>query len=734
MSEKPDSAAKPAASSKNDETLARLQAIRAFVQESQLNRDKLAVATPQPETPVPESPLPEERNIPPERPPESEGLHPPATGNAHASEAPGPEAGKTVSSSTPPEQPQSCPEDAHGQTKTAPTAPTEDPATDAHVRKEPPSVKAPDPVALSQALVKLAERSQPIIREFLDRIKLQPPDIAPFDPVKIGNAWMNLTAQIMAHPERMVEAQLGLWQDYLRLWQSTTRKFLGEQTEPVIQPPPNDRRFNDVAWNENTLFDFIKQSYLLTARWVQSAVHDIEGLDPKTTRKIDFYTRQFVDAMSPSNFLITNPEVLRTTAESGGENLIKGLQNMLDDLERGQGMLKISMTDLKAFKLGENIATTPGTVVWQNDLMQLIMYAPMTEQVHHVPLLIIPPWINKYYILDLREKNSFVRYCLEQGHTVFMISWVNPDEKLAAKNFEDYMAEGPLDAIRRIKAMTGEDDVNVIGYCLGGTLLACAQAWLNAQTSYPADLPKIKSATYFVTMVDFRDAGEISVFIDDEQIKLLEAYMANQGYLDAQAMATTFNMLRANDLIWSFVVNNYLLGKEPFPFDLLYWNSDSTRMPAAMHSFYLRKMYQENRLVEAGGVTLKGVPIDLRTVTTPSFMLSTREDHITPWRSTYAATQIYGGPITFVLSGSGHIAGVINPPAAKKYGYWTNPDLPTNPDDWYNGATQHEGSWWPEWKKWIAAYAGEPVPARRPEDTGQAIEDAPGRYVRVRAI
>jgi polyhydroxyalkanoate synthase len=589
------------------------------------------------------------------------------------------------------------------------------------------TIKIPDPVEFSKTMAELAEQSQRVVSDFLTR-QAHNGSIGMADPMSIGSAFMEMTARMMTDPAKLMQAQMALWQDYMELWQNTTRRLMGEKTDPIIMPPSGDRRFKDEAWEENCVFDYIKQSYLLTARWLQTTVRNVEGLDDKTAKKVDFYTRQFVDAMAPSNFVLTNPEVLRTTVETGGENLLKGLKNLLEDLERGGGRLAIKMTDPDAFKVGKNIAVTPGKVVYQNDLMQLIQYTPRTETVHRRPLLIIPPWINKYYILDLREKNSFIKWAVEQGHTVFVVSWVNPDERLAGKTFEDYMVEGPLAALDVMEKATGEDEFNVIGYCLGGTLLACTLAYMNAH-----DDNRIKSATFFTTMVDFTEAGELSVFIDEEQLKALEERMNQKGYLDGSAMGTTFNMLRANDLIWSFVVNNYLLGKDPFPFDLLYWNSDSTRMPAAMHSFYLRKMYQENQLVEPGGITLKGVPIDLRTIKLPSYILSTREDHIAPWKSAYAATQIYGGPVKFVLSASGHIAGVVNPPAANKYCYWTNTRTPKSPDAWLNSAKQQEGSWWTDWGKWIARYGGGQVPARIPGDGAlPAIEDAPGSYVAVK--
>ncbi|MBI3506739.1 MAG: class I poly(R)-hydroxyalkanoic acid synthase, partial [Proteobacteria bacterium] len=450
-------------------------------------------------------------------------------------------------------------------------------------------VKLPDPVEMSRMMTHIAEQSQHLVSEFIAR--QTPMQFGNPDPLNLGQAFFDMTARMMTNPAKLMQAQFSLWQDYMALWQSTTRKMLGEPSEPVVSPTSDDRRFKDSLWDENYVFDFIKQSYLLSARWLQGTVKEVEGLDDKTARKVDFYTRQFVDAMAPSNFAMTNPEVLRETLETGGENLVKGLSNLLGDLERGKGKLQIRMTDMDAFKVGENIAVTPGSVVYQNDLMQLIQYAPTTDTVVKAPLLIVPPWINKFYILDLREKNSFIKWAVGQGHTVFVVSWVNPDSELAEKTFDNYMSEGPLAALDAIEKATGEKACNVIGYCLGGTLMASTLAYMAAKGD-----KRVLSATFFTTMVDFEEAGELSVFIDEEQLAALEEKMHERGYLDGADMATTFNMLRANDLIWSFVVNNYLMGKEPFPFDLLYWNSDSTRMPAAMHSFYLRQMYQENRL------------------------------------------------------------------------------------------------------------------------------------------
>ncbi|HEX6320446.1 MAG TPA: class I poly(R)-hydroxyalkanoic acid synthase, partial [Burkholderiales bacterium] len=411
---------------------------------------------------------------------------------------------------------------------------------------------------------------------------------------------------------------------------------------------------------------------------------------------------------------------------SGGQNLVRGLNNLLSDLERGRGELRISMTDESAFKLGRNVATTPGKVVFQNDLMQLIQYLPTTQEVYRRPLVIIPPWINKYYILDLREKNSFIRWAVAQGHTVFVVSWVNPDARLAQKGFDDYMLEGAIGALDAVEQATGEREVNFIGYCLGGTLLGATLAYLAEKKDR-----RVKSATFFVSLLDFSQPGELGVFIDEAQVANLEKKMNERGYLEGSEMASTFNMLRANDLVWSFVVNNYLLGKDPFPFDLLYWNADSTRMPARMHSFYLRNMYIKNLMGVPGGITLAGVPLDLSKVKIPAYFISTVEDHIAPWQTTYKGARYLGGPVRFVLGGSGHIAGIVNPPGAKKYHYWANEAFPASADEWFAGARQVPGSWWDDWQAWIDKHNADTpkVPARTPRD---ALEDAPGSYAMLR--
>ncbi len=592
-------------------------------------------------------------------------------------------------------------------------------------KPEAPAFKLPDPAMIGRSMADVAERSQRIVSEWLRR---QSDESQALDPLNIGSAFLEMTTRLMANPAELMQAQLGFWQDYMTLWQNTARRVMGLETKPVIETDPGDRRFKDSAWNENEIFDFIKQSYLLSARFVQDVVRRVDGLEPKTAQKVDFYARQFVEAMSPSNFVLTNPEVLRKTAETGGENLLKGLANLLADLDRGKGQLRIKMTDMDAFQVGGNIAVSPGAVVYQNDLMQLVQYTPSTETVLKRPLLIVPPWINKFYILDLRPKNSFVRWAVSQGHTVFMVSWVNPGEKLADKGFDDYLTEGVLDALDAIEKATGERDINAIGYCLGGTLLGASLAWLATKRRQP-----VKAATFFTSLLDFTESGELNVFIDEEQLKVLEERMNRRGFLEGSEMAATFNMLRANDLIWSFVVNNYLLGNDPFPFDLLYWNADSTRMPARMHSFYLRKMYQENKLAVPGGITLRGEPIDLRRIKIPAYFLSTREDHIAPWKATYRGARLLSGPTRFVLAASGHIAGVVNPPDSGKYNHWINAELPADPQEWLAGATELAGSWWPDWHRWITAQAPERVPARIPgQGKLKVIEPAPGSYVKVK--
>jgi poly[(R)-3-hydroxyalkanoate] polymerase subunit PhaC len=532
----------------------------------------------------------------------------------------------------------------------------------------------------------------------------------------------------LADPQRSVKLQSQLGQGYLDLWGSAVKRLAGEETVPVAHPDPRDKRFTDPEWSTNQFFDFLKQVYLLTARWADHLVKDAKGLDPHTRQKAEFYVRQIINAISPSNFVLTNPELLRETLGSNAENLARGMHMLAEDIEAGGGDIKIRQSDPSKFEVGRNLAITPGKVVFQNALIQLIQYAPATETVLQRPLLIVPPWINKFYVLDLTPDKSFIKWCVDQGGTVFVISWVNPDEKLAGMDFEDYMRLGPLAALDAIEDATGETSVNAIGYCVGGTLLAATLAYMAQQGD-----ERIASATFFAAQVDFAHAGDLKVFVDEEQLKAIEQRMVERGYLESKKMATAFNLLRSNELIWPYVINNYLKGRTPMPFDLLYWNSDSTRLPAANHAFYLRKCYFENALTE-GKMELAGVRLDLKKISVPVYNLAAREDHIAPAESVFYGAKFFGGPMKFVLAGSGHIAGVINPPEKRKYQYWSG-EKPAEDtlSTWIAKAQEHPGSWWPDWLDWIKELDSRTVMAR--EIGGgklKAIEDAPGSYVRVR--
>jgi polyhydroxyalkanoate synthase len=534
----------------------------------------------------------------------------------------------------------------------------------------------------------------------------------------------------LADPQRTVEMQTRLGKAYLDLWASAARRLAGEPTKPVASPDPRDKRFNDPEWSSNQYFDFLKQAYLVTSDWARHLVDDADELDPATRQKAEFYMRQLVNAASPSNFIFTNPELLRTTLKENAENLVRGTHMLAEDIEAGGGELRIRQSDATKFEVGRNLAVTPGKVIHQNELMQLIQYAPTTATVLRRPLLLVPPWINKFYVLDLAPEKSLIKWCVDHGLTVFCISWVNPDEHLAAKDFADYMHAGPLEALDIVTKVTGETDVNAVGYCVGGTLLAMTLAYMAVKNDR-----RIASATLLTTQVDFTYAGDLKVFATtEEQVQSVERQMAERGYLEGEKMATAFNLLRSNDLIWPYVVNNYLKGEAPFPFDLLYWNSDATRMPAANHSYYLRNCYLDNNLTK-GKATIDGVPIDLGKVEIPVYNLATREDHIAPAKSVYLGSSFFGGPMRFVLSGSGHIAGVVNPPSKAKYQYWTG-DTPRGDDidAWLNKATEHPGSWWNDWLAWLRAQDSTEVPARAPGGGMlEPIEDAPGSYVKVRS-
>ena len=518
--------------------------------------------------------------------------------------------------------------------------------------------------------------------------------------------------------------------DMVRLFNYTTMRTFGMEPDPIVSPARSDRRFFDQGWNEHTVFDHLKQFYLLVSKYVQQSAQCNTNADEAMQNKIDFCTKQWLDALSPANFAATNPMVLQKIMDSKGQNLLDGIRALFEDLSRGKGKkLMTRMTDTEQFEVGKNLATTPGKVIFQNDLMQLIQYAPTTKTVYETPLLIVPPWINKFYILDLRKENSFIQWAVDQGHTVFVISWVNPDESYADTEFEDYMTKGILTAAEQVKKETGVSKINTIGYCIGGTLMAATNAYLAKKRKQ-----LINTTTYFTTMIDFKHPGDLGVFIDEYQLASLDQDMARNGYLDGTTMAQVFNMLRANDLIWPFFINNYLLGNEPTAFDLLYWNSDSTRLPAKTHSYYLRQCYLNNLLKEPDALEFDGTPLDISKIKTPTYFISTIDDHITPWKSTYEGAKLMSGPVRFVLGGSGHIAGVINPPVKNKYGYWTNDSIDEDPDNWLENANRTEGSWWPDWQKWISKQSGKKVAARQPGTKLKPLEDAPGSYVKHRIV
>jgi polyhydroxyalkanoate synthase subunit PhaC len=536
-----------------------------------------------------------------------------------------------------------------------------------------------------------------------------------------------IARQWVSEPGKLAAAQNELFKDYAELWGRSVRRFLGEENvEPVIEPSPGDNRFKDPDWSNSQFFDFWKQAYLLTARWAEDVTRKTEGVDDRTRKRALFYLEQMLAAFSPSNFALTNPEVVRATLDTNAANLVQGMAHLAHDLEHSKDLLRISQTDLSAFEVGKNLAVTPGKIVLQNDLIQLIQYSPSTEEVFERPLLIVPPWINKYYILDLVPEKSFIKWAVAQGLTVFTISWVNPDGRLAQKTFEDYMREGILAAVDAVTRQTGQKQINVLGYCVGGTLLASTLAYMAAKKDN-----RIASASFLAAQVDFSEAGDLLVFIDDAQLNSLEEMMAEQGYLDGSRMAAVFNMLRPRDLIWPYVVNNYLLGKKPFPFDLLYWNADSTRLPAANHAFYLREFYHLNRLSK-GELQLGGVKLDLKRVKIPIYELSTKEDHIAPANSVFIGSKLFGGPVRSVMAGSGHIAGVVNPPAKKKYQFWSGAPAATL-TEWMAKATETPGSWWPDWSAWLGALSGPNIPARDASAGPlKPIEDAPGSYVKER--
>lgn len=587
-----------------------------------------------------------------------------------------------------------------------------------------------DPVQFAQNMARVFEQAAQIARMVAERPQpsLQEAETQLTPIEQVTKTLGAVTQAYMNDPQKLMDAQMQLWNAYGQLWQNAWAKALGQQVTPVAEPSRSDKRFKDKDWQEHTVFDFLKQFYLISANWAQDMVKNAEGVDEHTRRKARFYVEQIANALSPSNFAVTNPEVLRTTLATSGANLIEGLKHLQEDMQTPDGRLRIKQTDMTAFEIGRNIATTPGKVVFRNEIFELIQYSPTQAETYAYPLVIFPPWINKFYILDLNAKKSFVKWAVDQGLTVFIVSWVNADEKQARKSFSDYMREGFLEAVQAALDATGVEKVNVIGYCIGGTLTAASLGWMAAQND-----SRVNAATFFTTQVDFEKAGDLLVYVDEEQVKWIEGRMKDKGYLPGTRMADAFNLLRSNDLIWSYVVNNYMLGKDPMPFDLLYWNADSTRMPAGVHSFYLRECYMANKLSQ-GKMVLDNVRIDLTKVKIPVYNLAAREDHIAPLPSVFRLGRFFGGDMRLVVSGSGHIAGVVNPPDANKYQYWTNEKGAANLEDWLKGATEHPGSWWPDWAEWISERSGAKVKAPTPGSGKlKVIEDAPGRYVRMKA-
>ncbi len=591
-----------------------------------------------------------------------------------------------------------------------------------------------DPVALGQNMLAAMETGAKIWLEMLEKQRGSAmqgmPSAMPgsADIPEPARALATLWQSLLADPAKLSEAQGELVAGYVQVWQAALQKVAGNDVHPVVEPENGDGRFRDPEWSTNAYFDFWKQSYLLTVRWAEKMLDDTTGLDERGRHQAEFALKQLTAAFSPSNFPATNPEVIRETIASNAANIVEGMRQLLADVQRSEDQLRITQTDTTAFEVGKNIAITPGKVVFQNDLLQLLQYTPSTDKVRAVPLLIVPPWINKFYILDLSPQKSFIKYMVDQGFTVFVVSWVNPDERLKHKTFEDYMKEGILAAADAVKRETGEKKCNVVGYCVGGTLLYATLAWLAARRE-----DVFNTATFLTAQADFTKAGDLKLFIDDEQLKSLEARMEKTGYLEGGAMAGVFNMLRPKDLIWPYIVNNYMLGKKPFPFDLLYWNQDSTRMPATNHAYYLREFYHENRLAK-GEMVLGGERLDLKKVKLPVYHLAAKEDHIAPVLSVYTGALMLGGPVEFVMSGSGHIAGVVNPPDPKrvKYQFWTNADRVDNVAEWMEGAKETPGSWWPHYSAWLAKNSKGQIDAREPGRKLGVIEDAPGSYVRAK--
>jgi polyhydroxyalkanoate synthase len=581
---------------------------------------------------------------------------------------------------------------------------------------------------LSLNLARASLTAQSAIAEAALRQADRPGALSP-DPFHVAPAMTEVMGKLAANPDKLFKAQADLFNRYMDLWSTAARRAAGEVVEPSVTPGKGDKRFNAPEWSENPVFDTMKQSYLLTSDWLNSLMASVDDVEPRTKRRAEFFMKLLTDAFSPSNFLASNPAALKAMVDSQGESLVKGMQQFAADIERGGGQLAITQSDTSRFKVGENVATAPGKVVWRDKLFELLQFDPTTEKQHEIPLLIFPPWINKFYILDLRPENSMIRWLTGQGFTVFVCSWVNPDVSLAGATFDDYLKDGIYLASSKVMEQCGTDRLNTVGYCIGGTLMGAALAHMAATGD-----KRVNSTTFFAAQHDFSEAGDLLLFTDEAWLAELEQRMdAAGGVLPGAAMADTFNALRANDLVWSFFVNNYLLGKEPPAFDLLFWNGDQTRMPKALHLSYLRKLYGQNALAK-GEMEMCGIKLDLSKVKTPLYFQASKEDHIAPSRSVYKSARLFGVPVTYTMAGSGHIAGVVNAPDARKYNHWTNDKLPPTLDEWVAGAVEHPGSWWPHWSKWLADKSGKLIPARNPaEGRLKPLGDAPGEYVKVRS-
>lgn len=592
-------------------------------------------------------------------------------------------------------------------------------------RREPPLMIPPDPEVVAEALTGLmfsaAAAVQATTRKALSAEPL------PYDPTTVARAWWDFNTAVMTSPAALMQAQMQGWQDWTALWRGFGERIMGGSPEPVAAPERGDRRFSDPAWTEEPVYDWLKQAYLLSAKRMQEFVA-AAPVDDATRAQVDFAGRQLMNALSPANFAHTNPQVARRTVESGGLSLLTGLTNLLDDVARGDGL--IARRAPNDFELGRNIAATPGAVVFRNELLELIQYAPTTEKVFRRPLLFVPPLVNKYYLFDLTPKASYLKWLVDQGHTVFVVSWANPDEAMADKGLTAYVKDGVVAAMDAVRTATGEADVDLVSYCLGGTLSAMTLAYL-AQTGQG---DRVASATLIAALVDFGDMGEWSVFTGKGDLDAFDRYLDRKGYVEAHDLTKLFATVRANDLIWSSVVTHYLLGDEARASDLLWWFDDGARIPARFLKEYGREILAGNRLKDAGGVTIDGVALDLSKITTPVMLIALKDDHVSAWRSTYAQRTHFGGPTRFLMGGSGHNAGMINPPAAGKHGYWTNADAPADPEAWLAGAAKKEGSWWPEWQGWLAELAADDKVKPRKPGAGKlkALTAAPGDYVRVR--